>query len=62
MKRRDIVRKLEAAGWRELREGDHSNFHNPDAAPPLRQLIQVPRHREIKEILAKHILKSAGLR
>lgn len=62
MKRRDIVRKLEAAGWKELREGKHPNFYNPNAVAPKLKLIQVPAHREIPEPLALKILRDAGLR
>ena len=62
MKRRDIVRKLEAAGWKELRGGRHPNFFNPDATAPKLKLIQVPAHREIPEPLAWKILRDAGLR
>ncbi len=54
MKRADLIRKLEAGGCLLIRHGgNHDWYQNPKtgAVQPL------PRHREIKEILAKHILK-----
>jgi len=54
MKRTDLVRKLEAEGCLLVRHGGpHDWYRNPKtgASQP------VPRHREIKEFLAKHILK-----
>lgn len=54
MKRTDLIRKLEEAGCELVRHGgSHDWYRNPrtSAAQP------VPRHREINEFLAKHILK-----
>jgi predicted RNA binding protein YcfA (HicA-like mRNA interferase family) len=54
MKRTDLVRTLEQMGCILLRHGArHDWYHNPTtkASQP------VPRHREIAESLAKHILK-----
>jgi len=54
MKRTDLIRKLDEAGCVFLRHGgNHDWYHNPKtgASQP------VPRHREINEFLAKHILK-----
>lgn len=54
MKRTDLVRTLEQMGCIFLRHGArHDWYHNPTtkASQP------VPRHREIAESLAKHILK-----
>ena len=65
MKRRDLIRKLEAAGYRWAREGDHTTMYKPGVPknqPPLRGLIQVPRHAEINEITAREILKQAGIK
>ncbi|MDR1875785.1 MAG: type II toxin-antitoxin system HicA family toxin [Synergistaceae bacterium] len=57
MKRRDLVRKLEAAGYQEDRnDGGHSIYEKKDSRP-----VQVPNHREINENTAKAILKAAGL-
>ena len=54
MKRRDLVRKLSEMGCVLVRHGrKHDWYQNPrtKVAQP------VPRHREIKESLAKHIIK-----
>ena len=55
MKRRDLERKLRIAGCYLKREGtSHSLWINPKNG-----LIEaVPRHNEIKEPLAKKILKN----
>lgn len=54
MKRADLIRKLEEAGCEFVRHGGkHDWYRNPKTG-----LSQpVPRHREINESLAKHILK-----
>jgi mRNA interferase HicA len=57
MKRIDLIRKLEEAGCVLVRNGgNHDWYRNLEtgASQP------VPRHREVKEILAKHILKKLG--
>jgi mRNA interferase HicA len=54
MKRSDLVRKLAEEGCVLIRHGgNHDWYRNPKTgvAQP------VPRHREINEFLAKHILK-----
>jgi predicted RNA binding protein YcfA (HicA-like mRNA interferase family) len=54
MKRTDLVRKLEEAGCELVRHGgNHDWYRNPKSgvAQP------IPRHREVNEMLAKHILK-----
>lgn len=54
MKRVDLVRHLEAHGCRLLREGgSHSIFVNVAT----RKVSTVPRHREIKEFLARKICR-----
>ena len=55
MKRRDLERKLRIAGCYLKREGkSHSLWINPRTG-----IIEaVPRHNEIKEPLAKKILKN----
>jgi len=58
MKRIDLIRKLEEAGCSLIRHGGkHDWYHNPqtNTSQP------VPRHREIKELLAKHILQKLGV-
>ena len=58
MKRRDILKKLQSAGYSVIRDdGSHTNLWKPGS-----RVIQVPRHREITEITAKQILKDAGLK
>lgn len=58
MKRRDIIKKLEHAGFYVIRdEGNHTNFWKPGS-----RVIQIPRHREVNENTAKQILKDAGLK
>jgi len=55
MKRRDLERKLRIAGCYLKREGgSHSLWINPKNG-----IIEaIPRHKEIKESLAKKILKN----
>ncbi len=54
MKRKELIRKLEDAGCILIRNGGkHDWFQNINT-----KIVQpVPRHTEIKESLAKHILK-----
>ena len=56
MKQRDLVKRLEAAGYRLVRKGDHKIFVKPGGQP-----VQVPDHKEINEYTAKAILKAAGV-
>lgn len=57
MKRRDLERQLRHAGCYLKREGGaHSLWINPRTGV----VEAVPRHTEIKEPLAKKILKSLG--
>jgi predicted RNA binding protein YcfA (HicA-like mRNA interferase family) len=59
VKRDELVRLISAAGCVLLRHGGrHDIFHNPRTG----QKQAVPRHREIDEVLAKHILKYLGLK
>lgn len=54
MKRTDLIRKLEDSGCRFIRHGGkHDWYKNP------KSLVSqpVPRHSEINENLARHILK-----
>jgi len=54
MKRTDLIRTLEKMGCVLIRHGGrHDWYHNP-----VTKVSQpVPRHREITESLAKHIIK-----
>ena len=55
MKRRDLERKLRIAGCYLKREGSsHSLWINPKNGV----VEAIPRHKEIKEPLAKKILKN----
>lgn len=57
LKRRDLIKKLESAGYRLDRDdGNHSIYEKSENRP-----VQVPRHREINEFTAKAILKTAGI-
>ncbi len=57
MKRRDLERKLRIVGCYLKREGgSHSLWVNPKNGV----VEAIPRHKEIKEPLAKKILKNLG--
>ncbi|MEM8642509.1 MAG: type II toxin-antitoxin system HicA family toxin [Cyanobacteria bacterium P01_G01_bin.54] len=54
MKRSDLIRYLQRQGCELLREGGrHSIWWNPET----RSKSAIPRHREIKDIIAKKICK-----
>ena len=59
MKRRDLIRRIESAGCILIRHGGkHDWYQNP-----LTKISQpIPRHKEINELLAKHILKMLEIR
>lgn len=58
MKRRDLIKKLQAAGYKADRDdGNHTIYEKEGSRP-----VQVPRHREINENTAKSILRMAGLK
>ncbi len=57
MKRRDLIKILEANGFKKIRDGDHSIYKAPN-----KRQVQVPKHKEISENTARQILKEAGLR
>ncbi len=58
MKRRDIVKILEEAGFALERDvGDHTIYEKPGIPP-----IQVPRHREINDNTVRNIVKVTGLK
>lgn len=59
MKRADLIRRLEAAGCALIRHGGkHDWYRNlkTGVSQP------VPRHREVNESLAKHILRKLEVR
>ena len=54
MKRRDLIRRLREMGCVFIRHGGkHDWYQNPRT----KVSQSVPRHREIKERLAQHIIK-----
>jgi mRNA interferase HicA len=54
MKRRDLERQLKELGWRFSHHGgEHDRWTNG------KEQESVPRHKEIKEYLARKILKKA---
>ena len=58
MKRRDLIKRLEAAGYRKARDdGDHTVYKKPGF-----QAAVIPRHSEGSEGTANTILKRAGLK
>jgi predicted RNA binding protein YcfA (HicA-like mRNA interferase family) len=58
MKRRELLRKIQGAGCTLLRfGGNHDIYVNPKTGGKQ----PVPRHSEIDEHLAKHILRYLGL-
>jgi len=58
MKRKELFKYLRSHGCEFLREGGrHSWWHNPK----LNKRSAIPRHSEIKDILAKKICKDLGL-
>jgi mRNA interferase HicA len=57
LKRRDLIKKLERAGWHLDHEGgNHTIYKKGDAAEA------IPRHNEIEESLAKAIIKRRVLK
>lgn len=57
MKRRDLIRLLEKAGFRfEEHGGNHDTYKRGNDTE------QIPRHREIKETTAKKIMKKWNLK
>jgi predicted RNA binding protein YcfA (HicA-like mRNA interferase family) len=58
MKRRELIRKLTNGGCKLLRRGArHDLYVNPATG----KMQPVPRHAEIDETLAKHILRHLSL-
>lgn len=57
MKQRDLIKKLEKAGFKLDRHGgEHDVYKRGDEEE------SIPRHKEIKENLAKHIIRKWGLK
>ena len=56
MKQRELIKRLEKAGFKFLRHGG-----NHDVYIRGNDIEEVPRHKEINEYLAKSILRKWGL-
>ena len=57
MKRRELIKLFESNGWWLLRSGaNHDIYTNGEKSEP------IPRHSEIKEQLAKAIIRRQGLK
>ena len=56
MKQKDLIEKLEAAGFRFERHGGRHDIYMRGL-----DLEEIPRHKEINELLAKKILKKWSL-
>lgn len=57
MKNQDVIRKLECHGfWLKGHGGNHDKYTNGEVT------VAVPRHREIKDQMAKIIFKQAGIK
>ncbi len=54
MKRRGLIKKLEEAGCVLIRHGGRQDWYQN---PRTKVSQPIPRHREIKDILAKYIIK-----
>lgn len=55
VRRRELVRRLNALGWFPVRQGKHEIFGHPDKA----HTIPVPRHTQIAPGTARKILAAA---
>ncbi len=57
MKRRDLIKLLEANGWKLVRRGAEHDIYQKGS-----QIEAIPRHREINENLARAIIRRRGLK
>jgi mRNA interferase HicA len=57
MKRTELIRKLEALGCVLVRHGGKHDWY---CNPKTNMSQPVPRHREVNENLARHVLKKLG--
>ncbi|MBQ7480040.1 MAG: type II toxin-antitoxin system HicA family toxin [Selenomonadaceae bacterium] len=56
MKRRDLLKRLKNGGWYFLRNGANHDVYTDGT-----HMEPIPRHNDIDEDLARHILKKYGL-
>ena len=57
LKRSDLIKLLEKNGWFLKRNGGEHDIYSDG-----NRSEAIPRHREINELLAKKILKRAGIK
>lgn len=57
MKRRDLIKLLEKNGWQFYRSGGDHDVYSKG-----KEREAIPRHAEIKEPLAKSLIKRHGLK
>ena len=58
MKRRDLLRHLEAYGYKKVREGaKHTIYRNPATG----RSTTVPRHTEVDDYTARAICRALGI-
>lgn len=57
MKRKDLIKLLNTNGWWLLRNGSNHDIYTNG-----QRFETIPRHSEIKEQLAKSIIKRQGLK
>jgi len=57
MKRLDLIHMLVRNGWKFDRDGGKHDIYAKDG-----EIVAIPRHREIDEILAMRIIRKQGLK
>ncbi|MBR4450926.1 MAG: type II toxin-antitoxin system HicA family toxin [Clostridia bacterium] len=57
MKRKDLIKLLESNGWCFKRNGGNHDIYTNG-----KEMLAIPRHKEVNENLAKAIIKSRGLK
>lgn len=57
MKRRDLIKLMESNGWQLYRNGGNHDVYIKNG-----KIEIIPRHSEIKENLAKSIIRKHGLK
>ena len=57
MKQKDLIKKLESIGFKFLKHGGNHDIYIKNGIKE-----PIPRHKEIPELLAKHILKKHGFK
>ena len=56
MKRRELIKRLEKAGFKFLRHGSEHDIYARGT-----EIEEVPRHSDVTELTAKAIIKRRGL-